>query len=81
MADNNQPQVIVVQAPAKQFSRGVAMVLSLLIPGLGQIYKGQLFNGLLWLVLTVVGYALFVVPGLVLHLLCIIGAGTGRQYR
>ena len=30
----------------------IAGLLSLLIPGLGQIYNGQIFWGLLWLVLT-----------------------------
>ena len=30
----------------------IAGILSLLIPGLGQIYNGQILWGLLWLVLT-----------------------------
>ena len=30
----------------------IAGLLSLLVPGLGQIYNGQIFWGLLWLVLT-----------------------------
>jgi TM2 domain-containing membrane protein YozV len=30
----------------------IAGILSLLIPGLGQIYNGQIFWGLVWLVLT-----------------------------
>jgi hypothetical protein len=45
---------VVVQTP--QWSKGVAMILSLFIPGLGQIYKGQLFNGFLWSFLVLVGY-------------------------
>lgn len=30
----------------------VAGILSLLIPGLGQLYNGQIFWGILWLLLT-----------------------------
>lgn len=69
---------IVVKAPAATWSPGVAAVLSLVIPGAGQMYKGQIFNGLLWLVFVVIGYLLFIVPGLVLHLLCILGAASGK---
>lgn len=65
-------------AEVKQWSPGVAAVLSLVIPGAGQMYKGQVFNGLFWLFIVVVGYLAFIIPGVVLHLLCIIGAGSGR---
>jgi hypothetical protein len=61
----------------RKWSPGVAAVLSLVIPGAGQMYKGQIFNGLLWLVLVVLGYVFFVVPGIILHLFCIIGASMG----
>lgn len=57
-------------------SKGIAMVLSLLIPGAGQMYKGQAVSGLLWLFFVIIGYALFIFPGLVLHVLCIVTAGT-----
>ena len=56
---------------------GVAAVLSLVIPGAGQMYKGQVVGGLLWLVATTVGYMLLVVPGLILHLVCILSAASG----
>ena len=67
--------------PYKRWSPGVAAVLSFFFPGVGQMYKGQVFNGLAWLVLVLVGYAFFVVPGLVLHLCCVIGAAGGDSYR
>lgn len=67
----------VVIAPAPAWSAGVAAVLSFFIPGLGQMYKGQIINGLAWLVCVVIGYACFVVPGLVLHLFCVVGAASG----
>jgi TM2 domain-containing membrane protein YozV len=56
----------------------VAAVLSLVIPGAGQMYKGQVFNGLLWLVVVAIGYFMLIVPGLILHLLCILGAASGK---
>ena len=34
----------------------IAGILSFLIPGLGQIYNGQIFWGILWLVLTGVSW-------------------------
>lgn len=61
------------------WSPGTAAVLSLVIPGAGQMYKGQVFNGLLWLFFVVVGYVMFVVAGVILHLFCIIGAASGKK--
>jgi hypothetical protein len=66
-----------IQAPVRKWSPGVAAVLSLVIPGAGQMYKGQIFSGLVWLVFVVIGYALLAVPGIVLHLCCIFAASTG----
>lgn len=69
--------VAVLAAPAPKWSPGVAAVLSLVIPGAGQMYKGQVLNGLVWLFVVVVGYVMFIFPGLVLHVCCIIGATMG----
>lgn len=63
-----------------KWNRGIAAVLSLIIPGAGQMYKGQVGNGLLWLIFVVIGYAVLVIPGLFLHLFCIIGAASGDPY-
>lgn len=54
---------------------GVAAVLSFLLPGLGQVYRGSVLAGLLWLVVVLLGYAMLIVPGLVLHILCVVRAG------
>ena len=53
---------------------GVAAVLSLVIPGAGQMYKGQVGAGFGWLIVVVLGYMLFIVPGLILHISCIVKA-------
>lgn len=58
---------------------GVAAVLSLVIPGAGQIYKGQIFNGIFWLVCVIIGYVMFIFPGVILHILCIVGAFSGKN--
>jgi len=52
----------------------VAAVLSLVIPGAGQIYKGKTVLGIVWLVLTVLGYLTLVVPGMLLHFICVFQA-------
>lgn len=61
----------------EKWSKGTAAVLSFVLPGLGQMYKGQVLNGLLWLILTVLGYAAFIIPGIFLHICCIVGASSG----
>jgi TM2 domain-containing membrane protein YozV len=69
-----------VAAPAmRRWSRGTAILLSLIVPGLGQAYKGQIINGLVWFVLTIIGYIAFIIPGMLLHLLCLIGASRGNE--
>lgn len=69
-------QVVVAD---RGWSPGVAAVLSLVIPGAGQMYKGQVFNGLAWLVIVPIGYVFFIIPGVILHVLCILGASMGKQ--
>jgi TM2 domain-containing membrane protein YozV len=65
-------------AAPRLWSPGIAAVLSLVIPGAGQMYKGNVGTGIVWLIAVVVGYFLFIVPGLCLHLICIINAARGN---
>jgi len=60
--------------PARSPSPVVAAVLSFLIPGLGQMYRGDVATGFGWLIVTLIGYVLLIVPGLVLHIWCIVSA-------
>jgi hypothetical protein len=78
----SQPQPVqqVQLPPQRLWSPGVAAVLSFFIPGAGQIYKGQVGRGLLYLFVVVIGYLLFVVPGLILHILVIVDAAKGNPY-
>lgn len=64
-----------------EWNPGIAAVLSLLIPGAGQIYRGEIGSGLIWLVCTVIGYMLFVIPGLFLHAGCIFDAARKERVR
>lgn len=73
----NQSSTVIIQNA--QWNPGVAAVLSFLLPGLGQIYKGQIINGLAWFCLTALGYICCIVPGLVIHFCCILGAASGNS--
>jgi len=57
-------------------SPGIAALLSFIIPGAGQMYRNKVGQGILWFVAVVIGYAMLIVPGLVLHIICIIAAAT-----
>lgn len=67
-------------APQKLWHPGIAAVLSLVIPGAGQIYKGQIFIGLLWLLFVTGAYFLLIIPGIILHVFCILHAYSGDPY-
>ncbi len=50
---------------------GIAAVLSVLIPGLGQVYAGNLLTGAAWFVATGVFYWAILLPGFVCHAFCV----------
>jgi TM2 domain-containing membrane protein YozV len=56
---------------ARPPSPGVAAVLSVLLPGLGQVYAGRLVAGALWFFVTGFAYWAILLPGFVAHALCI----------
>lgn len=71
-----------LNAPKQRvWSPGIAAVLSLIIPGAGQMYKGEILTGLLWLIIVPIGYLMLIFPGLILHFVCIILASSGNPYR
>ena len=57
---------------------GVAAALSFFIPGMGQIYKGKILIGMVWLFFTVGGYTALVVPGVIIHMACVFNAYKGK---
>ncbi|MDJ0848292.1 MAG: hypothetical protein QNK04_07950 [Myxococcota bacterium] len=60
-------EIIVRRAPAP----GIAAVLSVLIPGLGQVYAGRLLAGGLWFLATGLAYWAVLLPGFLVHALCV----------
>lgn len=77
-----QQVVVNVQGQGtRRWEPGTAAILSFVLPGMGQIYKGQPINGLFWFVIVIAGYAALIVPGLILHVFCVIGAASGDPTR
>ena len=72
--------VVINQPSARLWSPGLAAVLSFFLPGLGQLYKGQIINGLVWFFVVMFGYAALILPGLVLHFFCVLGALSGNPW-
>jgi len=56
--------------------RSAAAALSLFLPGVGQIYSGRIPQGIGWMFATGLGYLLFLVPGLILHVCCVVNAAA-----
>jgi hypothetical protein len=77
-----QPErvVVVKEPPRQRFNRWVAAGLSLVLPGLGHCYKGEVGPGVTWLVVVVAGYALSSTFGLILHGFCVVGAAGGEAW-
>ena len=64
---------------------GIAGVLSVLIPGLGQVYNGRLFAAVCWFLGASIGYSTILIPGFAIHALSVWcayrGASEWRGYR
>lgn len=60
----------------RTYSPAAAAALSLFLPGVGQIYSGRVPQGVGWMLATGLGYLLFLVPGLILHICCIVNAAA-----
>jgi TM2 domain-containing membrane protein YozV len=61
-------------APRKEHDTTVAALLSFFMPGVGQMYKGDVGLGVGFLVGTFVGYMACIFPGIILHIVSIINA-------
>jgi len=72
--------MVINHPPVQRWSPALAAVLSFLVPGLGQLYKGQVMNGIVWFFLVGVGYLALVLPELLLHFFCIVGAASGNPW-
>ena len=68
-------EIVVRRAP----SPGIAAVLSVLIPGLGQVYTGRLVAGGVWFLATMLSYSAILLPGFLVHALCVWSAYRGAD--
>ena len=57
--------------PERAPSPGISAVLSVVIPGLGQVYSGRLLAGALWFLGTAVAYSALLLPGFLVHAFCV----------
>jgi hypothetical protein len=57
-------------------SQGVAALLSIFWPGAGHIYCGEVGAGIGWMMATFIGYVAFIIPGIILHICCIVAASN-----
>lgn len=56
----------------------IAAVWSMMLPGLGQMMKGQIMPGIFWALFVGFGYFSFFWPGLILHGFCILDAAFNK---
>ncbi|HEU4728842.1 MAG TPA: hypothetical protein VFT22_13150 [Kofleriaceae bacterium] len=62
----------------REASPALAAVLSLIVPGAGQLYTGNVLSAILWFLLVGAGYTL-ILPGIFLHLCCIAFAASSAH--
>lgn len=55
-------------------SPGLAAFISFLLPGTGQMYGGKVGKGIIWLMAGILGYWLWIIPGIIIHIWCIVNA-------
>jgi TM2 domain-containing membrane protein YozV len=75
-------ELFLVRRPTPRPSPGVAAVLSVLVPGLGQVYAGRLGAGALWFLGTGFAYWAILIPGFLVHAVCVWSAyESAREFR
>ncbi len=52
----------------------LAGILSFLLPGLGQVYCSRVSRGILFFIVACGGYFVFILPGVIVHIISIIDA-------
>jgi hypothetical protein len=56
-----------------------AAVLSMIVPGAGQLYAGRPLSAISWFMIVTMGYLLLIVPGVLLHVLCVASAASAAH--
>jgi TM2 domain-containing membrane protein YozV len=63
-------------APREQKSQMIAGTCSTFLPGLGQVYNGEAAKGFALFIMTIVGLAIFVIPGVIVWFYALYNAYT-----
>jgi hypothetical protein len=58
----------------------IAAIMTMMLPGLGQLMKEQIMPGIFWALAVGFGYFSFFWPGLILHGLCILDAAFNKGH-
>jgi TM2 domain-containing membrane protein YozV len=64
--------------PYRHASPVLAALLSVIVPGAGQLYSGNALSAVLWFLIVGAGYTL-ILPGLILHLFCVVSAAAAAR--
>lgn len=59
----------------------MAILLTLICPGLGHLYNGRPFQGLFFFVITIVGYMAMIFPGVIIHLFLLLDVQRDKERR
>lgn len=61
-----------------KIDNSIAAIWSMMLPGLGQLLKGQVMAGIFWAFFVGFGYFAFFWPGLIFHAVCILDAAISK---
>jgi hypothetical protein len=62
----------------KSVPNSFAAIMTMMLPGLGQMLKGQIMPGIFWALGVGFGYFSYFWPGLVIHAICILDAALSK---
>jgi hypothetical protein len=62
--------------PSPPLSPGLAALVSLFIPGLGQLINGRVGAGVAFLIIVPIGYLMLILPGVILHIVNVFHAAS-----
>jgi TM2 domain-containing membrane protein YozV len=60
-------------------SNALAAIVNIFIPGVGQLIQGRVLSGLFFLIITFIGYAVLILPGIIMHIWAIVDAANYNQ--
>ena len=63
----------------RRYLHATAALMSLVVPGAGQVYKGRVVAGVLWFLVVVASYLAVGAPAMMVHLMCVVTAGSAAR--